>query len=200
MKQKLFLIVIAFPVVLALQSQSFAQEFTRGEFSQVMICPFECKPGTPVRGVGTWNEVTTLMLFNMDNTTPDGTLVFLDGNQKAIAQVVGDFFSGFDLDEINVCRTLEAGDIPVPEAGIVAVLSDVAGSDKGLVYGWAKNYLGKFRMSQNEPFDGNVKGIAKTECRIVPEARVLSDIVEKAEDDEAPSISPVLVEKTEDPE
>ncbi len=35
-------------------------------------------------------------------------------------------------------------------------------------YGWVKNLLGKFSVDVDEPFDGRVTSIAKTECRGVP--------------------------------
>lgn len=199
MQWQLSRIAIAFSMVLALSSHALAQ-VSFGEFSRLMICPFECKPGTLGTEGAIWDEVTTLMLFNIDNSQSEVALVFLDGNQTAIAEVMGGFLAGFDLDEINVCRTLKAGGVPVPEAGMVMVVADLAGSENGVLYGWAKTYLGKFLMSRNEPFDGAVKGVAKTECRLVPESILqngVSQILQKADADAAPRIDPVLVEKTD---
>ena len=148
-----------------------APSVSLGEASDVFFCFYECKPGPTVRDVDTWQEVTTLMLVNANaefNTFAD--MVFLDGNQTIIA-AADTALSPADLDEINVCRTLQNIGVPVPSAGLVEVVFSGGGFLSGGGtggYGWVKNLLGKFFVNVDEPFDGRVTGIAKTQCRAIP--------------------------------
>lgn len=177
-----------------------------GELSQVFACFYECKPGPVVQGIPTWAEVTTLMVMNMNSGVPDpvadsrvADVVFLDGNENILGSSRGAFglnLSPEDLDEINVCRTLQANGLPVPQAGLVEFY--IAGGDPGGVYAWVKNLIGKFFVTVDEPFAGRVTGIAKTECRQVPlEVSSAGEIAQKAIASGAPqNIQLILVEDT----
>ncbi len=179
-----------------------------GELSQVFACFYECKPGPIVRGIPTWQEITTLMLMNMNSGVPDPAAdtrtvnaIFLDGNQNILGSSRGAFgldLSPEDLDEIHVCRTLQANGLPVPQAGIVEFY--VAGGDPGGVYAWVKNLIGKFFVTVDEPFAGRVTGIAKTECRQVPiEVSTPMEIATKAIASGQPQdVQLILVEDTAD--
>lgn len=68
-----------------------------------------------------------------------------------------------DLDEINVCETLNFPGAVVPPAGVIEVVL----SPTGGVYGWMKNLTGRFSKGVPEPFDGTVTGVGKVECRLV---------------------------------
>lgn len=69
-----------------------------------------------------------------------------------------------DLQVYNVCEYLNdiPGILQVPQEGLMIVVSDDFG-----VYGWAKNFLGKFFVGHPDPFDGRVDSIAKLEARLV---------------------------------
>jgi hypothetical protein len=187
-----------------------------GEASSVFSCFYECKPGSRL---GTWAEVTTLMLVNQ--RAPIGAppliggffadLAILDGNQNIIA-VAGTFLSAEDLDEVHVCRSLQAAQdaglpVPVPEAGLIEVVLsenlEAAFDDPYAFggYGWVKNLVGKFFTTVDEPFRGRVTGIAKTECRLVPIIVTTPDeIFEKVREQEPPPINLVVIEGTFEPD
>ena len=104
--------------------------------------------------------------------------------------------SGFDLDEVNVCRTLHAEGVAVPSAGMVRI--GVSGSG---IYAWVKNLSGKFFKTVDEPFAGRVTGVAKTECRVIPQTVVdLTDLFDKvsAQQPEPPIVQLICVEDTAD--
>lgn len=168
-----------------------------GEQSLVFSCFYECKAGPVVQGIPTWQEVTTLMLANQSNRQIGAALVFLNGNERIIA-ASGVTLTPEDLDEVNVCRTLFAGGVAPPPAGLVeVVLNDPTGV--GGVYGWVKNLLGKFFVTVDEPFEGRVTGVAKTQCRLVPPSVTTpNEIFGKvaAQQPPPPLVNPVLVEAT----
>lgn len=194
MKRQHWLSSLGFAAAVAFSSQAGAQtqldRFSTGEFTQVLSCFYECKPGPTVGGVPTWQEITTLVVVNQNDdeniTNPgpgadDGrrviNLKYLGANQNPLgasrgvgAPFVNDFgldLSAGDLDEVNICRTLQAAGLPVPEIGLVELY--IAGGNPGAgIYAWMKNLLGKFFVTVDEPFDGSVNSIAKTECRPVP--------------------------------
>lgn len=192
--------------LLALSGPSWAQVQTPsgGEQTETFVCPFECKPGPVVQGTPTWEAVTTLMLVNMDDVNLNTmNLVYVDGNQKILGASRNNGtslgLSGEDLDEINVCRTLQAAGITVPQAGIVEIFV-VAGPFSS--YAWSKTLLGKFFVNVDEPFAGRVTGISKTACRNVPRSVITAtEIIDKVNDSGAPLDVPfILVEGTADPE
>jgi hypothetical protein len=141
-----------------------------------------------------WCELTTLAFFNAEDPTA-AQLYFLDGNENVIArhfsQVVKQIFGELDVDEINVCRKLKAAGLPVPKIGMVMVQSDLEGDGHRQLYGWAKAYRGRFSMDRDEPDDGIIMGIAKTECRIVPD-------IPTAIPEDLPNIDLVYIGDTEE--
>ncbi len=165
---------------------------TRGEVSRIFSCFYECKPaGLP----GFMQEVTTLMLVNQSprfRITAD--VLYLDGNERPIASNKVDL-SPLDLDEINVCATLESGLGPngVPQAGVIEVLL----SPTGGAYGWVKNLTDRFPRGQIEPSLGFLWGVGKTECRLVgpnvATPKQLRPII-----DDARVLQPILIEGTDD--
>ena len=170
-----------------------------GETSPVLSCFYECKPGPTVRGMATFQEVTTLMVINQGRLRTGSTLVISDANERILAQTVLDL-SSEDLDEVNICHTLAFAGIPVPEAGLVELVSGTPTGEPSGVYAWMKNLLGKFFRDNPEPFRGRVTGIAKTACRLAPVPEVTDPgfIVQKAVDQNAPQIPAILVEGTAD--
>ncbi len=127
-------------------------------------------------------------------------MLFLDGNELIIG-AADTLLSPKDLDEVNVCRTLQnAVGLPVPQAGLIeVVLSIGAPFDGGGTggYAWVKNLLGKFFVNVDEPFDGRVTGIAKTECRGVPlSVTAPAEIQAKFIAADPPFISEILIEGT----
>lgn len=159
--------------------------------SRVFSCFYECKAGPMVRGIETWQEVTSLVLANQSNAPIMGTVAFLDGNQNILAQSAINL-SGEDLDEVNVCRTLEdlMGPGAVPAAGLIEVVLNQVG-----VYGWVKNHTGKFFSMIDEPFDGRVTSVGKTDCQLAPPS-VTDPQVVLGKIANAPVIPPVLIEGT----
>lgn len=114
-------------------------------------------------------------------------LAILDGNQNLIAHTAVSLRES-DLDEVNICRTLELakeGNIiaTVPEAGSIVgiVLPELGGptpfEGRAGVSAWVKNVLGKFFTNVNEPFEGRVTAIAKARCeRMPPSVASLSEV------------------------
>lgn len=192
MNRQHWLSSLGFAAAVAFSGQAGAQAepdmFSTGEFSQVFACFYECKPGPTSGGIPTWQEVTTLVAVNTntDDTGAGGddgrrvvNIKWLDANQNVLgssrgagAPEVNDFgldLSAADLDEINVCRTLQADPriANVPEIGLIEIYVAAATPGAG-VYFWVKNLLGKFFVNVDEPFDGRVTSVAKTQCRLVP--------------------------------
>ena len=165
---------------------------TRGEVSRVFSCFYECKPS----GLqGFWQEITTLMLVNQSATFPiTAEVLYLNGNERPIATNRLEL-SPLDLDEINVCSTLESGlgAFGVPQAGVIEVVLSPAGG----VYGWVKNLTGRFNRLQPEPFLGFIWGVGKTQCRLVGPNVVTPDQLRPILNDTR-RLQPVLIEGTED--
>jgi hypothetical protein len=167
---------------------------TTGEVSPVFSCFYECKPHKFNAQV--WRETTSLMLVNQ-STRQDLTaqVVLLDGNQNIIA-VAPTQLSPLDLDEINICETLDnnVAGVPVPQAGVIEV---VLQPGWGGAYGWVKNIVGGFKRGQPEPVAGFIRSVGKTECRLVGEnVTTSSEILTLL--DPALFISPILIEGTAD--
>lgn len=182
----------AMAIAVGFSTNALAQEESLGERSEVLSCFYECKDGPRP---DYWVEVTSLMLVNPANRDMLATVVLLDGNENMIAYVEDDL-SAEDLDEINICRTLEAANIVPPSAGMIEIaLADP--DDVGGTYGWVKNVVGKFFKTVDEPFDGRVTGIGKTECRVVPPSVTTPDeILDKIIVQNPPEIQPILIEGT----
>ena len=175
----------------------------------VMQCFYECKRDfTGARFV----EVTTLMITN-ENQPPapgdhsnlhDATVVFLDGRERVIAQS-RTFLSGRDLDELNVCATMQRGGIFPPSAGLVQIaIRDISDPTQPPVDGhgvsaWMKNVIGLFSITNPEPFRQRVTGVGKTHCRELDQTVVTAErLLEDPEVAEAPRLEPVLIEGTLD--
>ena len=209
--------VSAFALGLAVTPSSHAQTTPS---RQVMACFYECKPApsSPTVPATSWIETTTLMVANeMPPFGPVGAhvpthrahLLYVDGNERALLRTQT-LLSGWDLDEVHVCRTLRANGAPVPPAGLVQIaiepLPNTPTFSPGHVDVWIKNLLGKFSfgklgsedLAADDPFvTGRVSSLGKTECRDVP--KELSD---KAFDAivSYPVLNgrTVLIERTED--
>ena len=175
MKLRALIMSLGLVAAAGFSGQIFAQQVSLGEASSVFSCFYECKPGPIVQGVPTRQEVTSIVLANQSNRDILAQIVFLDSNQNIIAWAVQPL-SGEDLDEFNVCSTLDRATPSVPQIGLIEVIlletppgpTGVGGTPTVGVYGWIKNLLGKFFITDPEPFNGRVTGIAKTECRLVP--------------------------------
>lgn len=165
----------------------------------VIACSFECNDGYQDTW---WQRVTTLTLINPGDTNPAlniTTLRVLDGQQNFIAsmEVTSD---SFDLDAVNICRSLQAGGATVPPAGMILAVRGATGTAY-LDYIWMENLVGKFFKTVDEPFDGRVTGVAKTECRVIPAAIVQELEIEDAFDNTIPPpvfVDPVFIEDTAD--
>jgi hypothetical protein len=207
---KPLLIVLLAVVAAATQASAQFAPPSGGELGAFIKCFYECKAGPDVQDVQTFQEITTLMIANQNVADRVAQAFFIDGNQACIAQALL-LLSPLDLDELNVCHTLEAAFGPagtaVPEAGLVElVIGDPALPGQPPfehelaegVYAWGKNVLGKFRVDNPEPFQGRVTGIGKYECRVVPAETLVEEAIRTHCDAAVPIIEPVLVEKTED--
>jgi len=175
-----------------------------GEASTLLACFFECKEGGYD---GTWQEVTSLMLESLEPGSGQTTSISLviRGGIAALPPVarIELTLGPNDLDEVNVCRSLERAGRPVPEAGLIEVMQrDVVlepGSRTARVYGWVKNLVGEFDKTVDEPFQGHAKSVGKTECRVVPtEPDEMRERLQNTAT--APAIDPVLIEGTRDPQ
>ena len=166
-----------------------------GERTQVHACFYQCKPGPTVRGTPTWQETTTFIVGRLDPVAQVSSTYFihyLDGDRNIIARSGSNGLLSFDMDEVHVCRTLEAAGITPPEAGLAIMTSGSLSH-----YWWAKNLLGKFFVTQDEPFAGRVSGVAKFNCFAVPPNVVDQfDVSDRFFASGAPSISQVVVEGT----
>jgi hypothetical protein len=209
------LLSIGFAAATAFCGEAIAQQAqfvqSLGELSSVFSCFYECKPGPLVNNVATWQEVTTLKLANQSNRFMVASILLLDGNQRIRARTATSL-SGEDLDEVNVCRTLQQGGIVPPEQGLIEVLLTAqplpplppGGSVPDVQpefgsYGWMKNLLGKFFVTENEPFRGRVIGIAKAECRLAPlSVTSIPIILSKVITQQPPEVQAILIEGTAD--
>jgi hypothetical protein len=84
--------------------------------------------------------------------------------------------------------------LDVAQAGLIEIVAF------GAAYCWVKNVLGKFVVTENEPFKGRVDGLAKTQCRVVPffAGESLSDFNEQLALQNPPRVDPILIEGTAD--
>ena len=208
---KPLLIVLLAVVAAATQASAQFAPPSGGELGSFVKCFYECKSGPDVQDVATFQEITTLMIANQSAADRVAQAFFIDGNQACIAQAFLDL-SPLDLDELNVCHTLQAAFGPsgtaIPEAGLVElVIGDptLPGNEPPFelgfaegVYAWGKNVLGKFRVDNPEPFQGRVTGIGKYECRVVPWETGVEQAIRNKCDAAVPRIEPILVEQTED--
>src|SRR5262245_14664197 len=98
---------LALFALVALSGQALAQgTLSAGEEGIYVTCFYECKPGPSVdtggTPVGTYQELTTLMITNQSNTNRCARAFFFDGHENAL--MISDIgLSPFDLDELNVC-------------------------------------------------------------------------------------------------
>jgi hypothetical protein len=161
----------------------------------VLSCFYECREANRGRQ---WTEVTTLMVANPTGRSIEATLAYLDGNEQFVAQSPLELSSG-DLDEINVCRSLEAGHVDVPSAGLLELVVLDQAPVPGTVQAWVKNLLGRFPDRANDPLAGAVVGIAKTQCQAVPpEAATVDGALARLAHSQPPVVEPVLIEGTGD--
>ena len=167
---------------------------SRGEFSTVFSCFYECKWEREGKQMGLWQQITTLMLVNPSaRQTVQADILFTDGNENPVAWTKTEL-SPLDLDEINVCASLDDGaGAAVPSAGVIEVIL----SPTGGVYGWVKNVLGHFERFEPDPFKGSPTGIAKTQCRVVgPNAATPRQIRQELDSKRVREIRPILIEGT----
>jgi len=182
-----FNVIDSIPVTIA---SSAARVESLGEAGTLLSCFYDCGP----RPTGGWRELTTLLLANPGGDTVAGRVVVLDGNASAIG--VGAYDLGpDDLDEINVCATLDAAGIDPPLSGLVHV-TVAAGSG---AYAWVKDWTGRFSRDNPEPSAGAVSGVGKTECRVVaPGVGTAEEALARAATQNPPPLAPVLVGGTDD--
>lgn len=164
------------------QSQAFD---SLGEIPDLQVCPFTCKPGPQ----GTWQEVTTLTMLNpssRDDIDDGDAAVFLvdgSGNFLAGSRVI---LPRRDMDELNVCRTLAAAGLMVPEDGLVY--------PAGPMHVWRSNHIGRFPRKKDNPSDGWVRAVSESECRIVsPVDERLVNVVVDHNESGTPLIPPVII-------
>ena len=173
-----------------------------GEVSPVFSCFYECKPNRflPLQ---VWREVTTLMLVNQSNFPIQANLLIIDGNENSL-RWTNTLFSPQDLDEINVCETLNLAGVPPPQAGVVEVVltsgflppPPLNGPPVGGAYGWIKNVVGSFVRGNPEPFAGFVSAVGKAECRLVgPNVETPQDLLNKIS--QVNRIAPSIIEGTQ---
>ena len=187
---------------IALATPAAAQLASTGaEASPVLSCFYECKPGPEVQGESTYRQITTLPVVNHGQVHESVDVNFIDGNGNVIATTDLDL-PARDVDELAVCNTIEAiTEKAPPKAGMVQIgnLASVFGQghDSG-VYSWIKNVSGRFFADNPEPFEGRVRGIAKSECKYVATYEVNEPINLASEGGQVPSGAPILVEDTDD--
>lgn len=163
----------------------------RAQTYPMLSCFYECKDKEHRRGA--WGEVTTLTLVNQSNSAVVANILFFDGNQNCIA-TAQNYLHWVDLDEINVCETLNKGGIEPPRAGVIQVrLGESGGWDPTLVSGWVNYFIGTFKKGKPEPFAGTIGSTAKINCEF-------KNSVWSPGYPPCPSIylSPILIEDTED--
>ena len=122
-----------------------ASTFSSGEVSPVASCFFECK--NDGRNVF---EDTHLMLINESTVeTLDAEVLLIDAHEQAMVRFRSQL-SPLDLDEVNVCRTLERAGILPPQAGVIEIVSIDASSNapEGGVYSWIKDIVSPKRIDQ----------------------------------------------------
>jgi len=189
------LVPIGFFGVCLIQVGGQVKPESSGEFSPVFSCFYECKPNR--FSALYWREETTLMLVNQSATFPVfARLLIIDGNENPI-RLTSTTLSPMDLDEINICETLNLGGAPVPQAGVVEVLLTAGPffAPTGGAYGWVKNVVGSFVRGNPEPFAGFVTAVGKTECRLVGN-NVVTPATLAQRMAGVPGVPPVLIEGT----
>lgn len=174
----------------------------------VLTCFYECKPLPTGDGL---QEVTTLMVTNSAGVGDRfANVVFVDGNEQVLAKTRFRL-SPRDVDELNVCATLQVGIGFAPSAGLIQVATslDPVGNNPDnseAVDTWMKNLLGRFRSADPdqpvtfEPFQsGRVTGIAKTQCERQLNNLVNSEtLVNDPEVVNAQGVEAILIERTRD--
>lgn len=174
---------------------------TGAESSTVQACFYECKPGPLVQDQRTYREITTLMVTNNGRFPTTARVFFLDGQENVRAKTSLDL-SALDVDELQVCATIEkiTGAAP-PEAGLIQITDPVAlaRQEPSGVFAFIKNLGGKFFAQNPEPFDGRVVGVGKTQCKLIAVPEVNDpDFIESIAAN-APEGDAILVENTDDP-
>ncbi len=180
--------------------------------AEVLSCFYECKPIPTAAGIppSAWMETTTLMIGNASPPPDLGAhinthiahILFLDGNERPILRT-RTALSGWDLDEVHVCRTLRKAGVAVPPAGLIQIgiqpLSTTpTAANLDSVDVWMKNLLGRFGYNDDDPFvSGRVTSLGKTNCNRVTPAladksiqQIMAAPVQGGE--------PILIEKTAD--
>ena len=203
---------LALLAVIALSGQALAQgALSSGEAGVFVACFYECKPGPAIDTggppVGTYQELTTLMITQQTNANRCARAYYFDGQENVLA-MSNIPLSPFDLDELNVCHTLDfAFPAPPPEAGLVVfAFTDPAtppappypfGPAPG-GYVWGKNVVGKFRVDNPEPFQGRAAAVGKYECRVVPHTLFGTNQIQTKSAGK-PLIPPIFIEQTGEP-
>jgi len=177
--------------------------FGSGEVSAVHSCFYECKQlRKPVTDVdpnvlsAAVLEDTLLMLVNESPTEDlDAIVGILDGQEHSLLWFKTRL-SSLDLDEVNVCRTLELAGVVPPQAGVIEIVSlDQNGAPEGGVYAWVKDLTlkkGDLWIRPQPPivplartvsgatviaaqpavvmakYNARALGVGKTECRVTP--------------------------------
>lgn len=163
-----------------------------GERSTLLACFYECNPDRRDR----WKEVTSILLANPGREPLHGVAAYYDGNQNLVAQSPL-VLEADDVDELYVCRTLNEGGVTPPRAGMIHV--SFSAGPEAAIYGWVKDWLGKFPERKAEPLDGFVIGLAKTQCRVVPPSvNSAEEIAAKVQAASPPVVEPRLIEGTAD--
>jgi hypothetical protein len=160
-----------------------------------LTCFYDCKQ--KFRDERYWLELTTLVMLNRGSER-EYKMLFFDGNQNAIAKSYI-HLSDNDLDEMNVCATLDQaareGIIDeVPATGFISLkLNKWYYSDNSLVSAWIKDITGYFRKTEFEVAQSTsaASGIGKTQC--------VTDY-ERYEHFCVPCIEPILIDGTGDGE
>jgi hypothetical protein len=150
---------------------------------------FDCIDGPNTSAGPTWVETANLLLTNSSGTDSLATGVFLDGNGNYIAQMPLDM-AARDVDEINLCRTLDEAGVDVPLKGHMIVYRNV-GSPTFDFNCWLVDYVGKFYHTVNEPSKGRVVGVGKTQCMETNIDRDL--IVAELNQLGVPVVSPIIL-------
>ncbi len=187
--------------------------------SSVLTCFYECKPEQPPDFPATnpaLQQTTTLMINNQN--TPDAThsnthiahIVFFDGNENPLARADVSL-SGHDVDELNVCATIDAanGTAREPSAGLIKIaVEDTAlyqTQPSGAPYpagigvnATIKTLLGSFLPANPDPYDvaNKVVSIDKTVCNATSNDVVTAEFYETTEIQAVPLVVPQLLDST----
>ena len=206
--RQMLLVASTFLAAISSSHMANAQTATPPE---VLACFYECKPTKTSSGVvpTSWMETTTLMVANGNPPVMNSAgghlvthvahLLFVDGNEKEILHT-RTALTGWDLDEVHVCRTLNKNGIAPPPAGLVQIAIDSVTTTEyfGGIDVWIKNLLGKFPYQANEPFvSGTVTSLGKTNCTMMP-PEVARKSYGRIVNSAAPGGDNVLIERTQD--